>query len=129
MMCFMPVAWKHFSWHYSVMELKTTRPGNFHCMLLSRECQMLLQLSSYSSISSSAKGTQCMYIAVFSVSIPPFYSEVPFKSVTTCWHFRSPHSQTHCGIKKINFHSVFLHAALANLFLGSERVSVWDSVC
>lgn len=131
MLCFMLVPWKHIFWHCSVMELKTRRQNeNFPCMLLSCECQILLHVSSYSSISSSVKGTECMHTALFLVSVPLVYNEVLFKSFTTSWHFKSPHSHTHCGIlKKSIFILYFLHVVLANLFLGSDRVSVWHSVC
>lgn len=128
MVCSTLVAWKHIFWHYSVMELKTTQPEDFHCMLLSCECQILLRISSYSLISSAVKGTQCMCIVLFLVSIPLFYSEVLYKSVTTSWHFISPHSQTHCGINKINFHSVFFTCGPGQSFLGqwgSEGLGFW----
>lgn len=90
MLCFKLVALKHISWRYYVMELKTPRPENCHCMLLSCECQVLLYVSSYSSISSSVKGTQCMYIVSFFISIPSFCREVLFKSIAISWHFYLP---------------------------------------
>lgn len=52
------------SWHYTVTELKTARLEDFHDVVESPECQIVLHITNYSSVSSYGKGTQCFSVII-----------------------------------------------------------------
>lgn len=138
-LCFMPVPWKHILLDTSVMELKIARPEDFHDMLLSVECQILLHVSNYSSISTCVKGIPGDCIVFSSVSIPPFYSKVLLNSDTTFQHFKislfsvilwTRQNQFYVVVRLAkNFSSLSLHVVQASLVLGGGGMGVWNCVC